>query len=370
MKILSWDVGIKDLAFCVIDYKNDDNWSIIEWGIIDLTKNNLIKCCGTSENNSECSVKPSLYTDIDGEIKYYCKNHFPKKEPSQVLDFSKTYKKYIGDDKCCWKGKNCTSKSKYIYNNETYCTVHAKSNLKKLQKLVPDKSFVSFDDHFKKDKCKEKCCWNSKVKCTKNSQYIHENNYYCTPHAKTLFKKIEKSYEAKKIKFTKASQMSLSDIATELFKELDKRGFHKYCEYVLIENQPDPNLRMNMVSQGLLDYFLIRGLIDKDNGSVMSLVRQISASNKLKLVKDEDKKDLLKIKEEINKIKNGDNKNKGEIGKLKSKHYNETKKVSRDYCYKIVGGKWLDFYNQFNNDRKDDLSDALLQGLYYMKFMD
>ena len=33
MKVLSWDVGIINLAYCLIDYK-DDTWNIIDWGII------------------------------------------------------------------------------------------------------------------------------------------------------------------------------------------------------------------------------------------------------------------------------------------------------------------------------------------------
>ena len=36
MKVLSWDVGIINLAYCMIEYK-DDEWTIIDWGKINLT---------------------------------------------------------------------------------------------------------------------------------------------------------------------------------------------------------------------------------------------------------------------------------------------------------------------------------------------
>ena len=36
MKVLSWDVGIINLAFCMIEY-NDEKWKILDWGIINLT---------------------------------------------------------------------------------------------------------------------------------------------------------------------------------------------------------------------------------------------------------------------------------------------------------------------------------------------
>ena len=33
MKVLSWDVGIINLAYCFIEY-NEDDWKILEWGLL------------------------------------------------------------------------------------------------------------------------------------------------------------------------------------------------------------------------------------------------------------------------------------------------------------------------------------------------
>ena len=35
MIVLSWDVGIINLAYCLLSYEND-KWKIIDWGNIDL----------------------------------------------------------------------------------------------------------------------------------------------------------------------------------------------------------------------------------------------------------------------------------------------------------------------------------------------
>ena len=40
MKIISWDVGIKNLAFCVIELNNDNTKKILHWNIINLIPDN------------------------------------------------------------------------------------------------------------------------------------------------------------------------------------------------------------------------------------------------------------------------------------------------------------------------------------------
>ena len=43
MKILSFDVGIQNLAFCLLEKKEDDNFEIHRWGIINLMEDR--QCC-------------------------------------------------------------------------------------------------------------------------------------------------------------------------------------------------------------------------------------------------------------------------------------------------------------------------------------
>ena len=72
MKYLSFDVGIKNLAYCSL---NEDK-KILDWGIINLNKDP--KCqCGLQK---VCS-KTATYqvTDIENnEVKYCCSTHVKK----------------------------------------------------------------------------------------------------------------------------------------------------------------------------------------------------------------------------------------------------------------------------------------------------
>ena len=51
MKILSFDVGIKNLAFCLID--TTENNKIIDWGVINLIEDEDLKCHGFINSNNE-----------------------------------------------------------------------------------------------------------------------------------------------------------------------------------------------------------------------------------------------------------------------------------------------------------------------------
>ena len=45
MRLLSWDVGIINLSYCLIEYdKQLLTWKIIDWDIINLTDRDKIKC--------------------------------------------------------------------------------------------------------------------------------------------------------------------------------------------------------------------------------------------------------------------------------------------------------------------------------------
>ena len=52
MKILSFDVGIKNLAYCIINKLNDD-FKIEKWGIINIVDERDI-CQHVLRNNSIC----------------------------------------------------------------------------------------------------------------------------------------------------------------------------------------------------------------------------------------------------------------------------------------------------------------------------
>ena len=72
MKYLSFDVGIKNLAYCSLD----ENKKILDWGIINLNKDP--KCqCGIQK---ECPKTATYQINDPGnnEVKYCCTTHIKK----------------------------------------------------------------------------------------------------------------------------------------------------------------------------------------------------------------------------------------------------------------------------------------------------
>ena len=59
MKILSIDVGIKNLAFCILEsYEN--KYVIKEWDVINLCKKQLMLCKQKKKNGEECFTNHSI----------------------------------------------------------------------------------------------------------------------------------------------------------------------------------------------------------------------------------------------------------------------------------------------------------------------
>lgn len=141
MLILSFDVGIINLAYCLFT-KNNDKWSIIEWDIINLTDRESSKCA--------CGLKASF---IHNNI-HYCKVHSKKCET--IKPFEELFCQSIDlSNKCnsLVKENQCGKKSSYQYNNHFYCKTHATSEYKKMVNLYKVKPFknkpvasMDFDD--------------------------------------------------------------------------------------------------------------------------------------------------------------------------------------------------------------------------------
>jgi hypothetical protein len=77
MKILSIDVGIKNLAFCLFDKSTtEDNFKITQWDIIDISEQENAIICGFVEKNEICT-KPAKFKKDD---KCFCLKHSKKQQ--------------------------------------------------------------------------------------------------------------------------------------------------------------------------------------------------------------------------------------------------------------------------------------------------
>ena len=283
MHILSWDVGIINLAFCLIDYNSlTKKFKIIDWNVINLTERDKMKCFHCNANPTYFQVK---------ENKYSCKHH------SKLIEVTPPPFETLYSDcttsVCCYMGKNkCDKKSKYIQNESKDC--------------------------------------------------------FCNTHSKSSYKNIATTYKLGRYKKEAIAQHSMDDFRMKLFKALEERPNLLKSEIVVVENQPSfKNPRMKTISGCVYDYYMIRGIFDKERTkSTITSVRFMSPSNKLKLADNGDTKELVKLK--------GDD----------SKTYKLTKQLGIKYCSEMIKEfpEWVECFN--SHKKKDDLADCFLQGMY------
>jgi len=284
--ILSFDVGIINLAYCLFT-KENNKLKILDWDIINLTNRESTKCY--------CGLKASF---SQGE-KYFCKVHAKKCEI--IKPFDEIFK----------------------LNNKNKCTCLVK------------------DIH-----CGRKSIYNINLECNDNNNF----EYYCTTHAKNKYKSLETQFKVKPFKNKSINTMDFDNTRLKLFQKLEEKKELLKADIILIENQPSlKNPTMKSIASGLYDFYMIRGLLDNVPESNIKIVKFMSPSNKLKLVDDGQTKQVVIYKSESND----------------SKAYKLTKELSVKYIKELINDmpEWLNFLN--TQKKKDDLADALLQGLYY-----
>ena len=62
-KLLSIDVGMKNLGFCLFDVVDKKNWSVLKWDCINICEEKVILCCHDVKGKP-CN-KPAKFTKND-----------------------------------------------------------------------------------------------------------------------------------------------------------------------------------------------------------------------------------------------------------------------------------------------------------------
>ena len=282
MAILSIDVGIKNLAFCLLD-----EYHIYKWDVVSLIESEKHKC--QIETKGKSCVSESKYRK-DG--KYYCLKHAKKED-------------YI------------------IPNNDIKNSSIKKLDIVKLKTLA-DNYNISYD-----------------IKIKKKDLTSEVIDYF-----------ENKCFEP--VCVTNASDVDLITIGRSLKKVFDKlltNDLNITC--VVIENQISPIANRMKTLQGMIaQYFIMKD----DNISI----EFVSSVNKLKFVKSKETNEQVKEREETNTESTVTN------------HvltYNQRKRLGVEKCSQFIKEKnyteWYQFF--LNNKKKDDLSDAFLQGLWFIE---
>jgi len=284
MKILSVDVGIRNLSFCLFEIEDSDKTKIeiIKWDNIDLTTITENKCIEVDKKGL-CD-KPAKFIKPNSE-NCYCLKHSKKQtflHPTSDL------------------------KPSFI-------------NKQKIQSLteIADKYKIKYDKPAKKA-----------ILTTLINEFILSN----------CFTPVQKN---------NASKVDLVTIGRNIQHKFDEIlcDHLQYINKIIIENQIGPIANKMKTIQGMLSqYFIMR------NNNIQ--IDFISASNKLK--------DYIPTVEEkaekAEKAEKMDYKQRKKLGIQTTLNI-----VNNDFRFKI----WSDFLHKHN--KKDDLSDCFLQGMWYIK---
>lgn len=287
MKILSYDIGILNLAFAMGNFNEETKELVIEeWGIINLIEDEINaqhKCSHISKMRPYRQCKHIAISRLANKTSYYCKNHLKKYHEEYSFDLEKLGK---DEEVCQCSIEECSKKARYIF-----------------QKMF-------------------KLCPSHKVK---KEKYWKANN------------------KLKKIKKITCKDYPISKLADKMIKVLDEKYTHLLdCDVVLLELQPCFTApKMKTVSSYLSMYYRIRGKHGGDKR--IDQIKYYKATNKL----------------EFNN--NNDDETKG--------CYKNRKKTGiqnvNDYLDSVNDMKNKIKFN--SHKKKDDLADALLQILSYLK---
>ena len=65
MKILSIDVGMKNLAYCLLNVSETNNYDIIDWNVVNLTDSDKYVCKCLKKNNKVCGKKAKYFKNAN-----------------------------------------------------------------------------------------------------------------------------------------------------------------------------------------------------------------------------------------------------------------------------------------------------------------
>lgn len=226
MQIISIDVGIKNLAYCIIDIGTSTNseYKIIKWDSINL--------CG---EDMKCLVQTE-------------------------------------------KGKVCNKKATYSKNNIDYCLTHAK----KTSYMIPNKE-LSFPS-IKKMKIDNLISLTEKYHI-----HLNDDNKKKDTILKTILDYIS-LHAFDIIGKKSANELDLVTIGISMKNEFDKIMPTTNIEHVIIENQISPIANRMKTIQGMIaQYFIMKGIQQVSFVSAMNKLKSFTVNNEKTEYKDRKK---------------------------------------------------------------------------------
>ena len=362
-KCIGWDIGIKNLAYCILDSNvlegentcntfcfNTKKYSIVNWKDISLVsqlETNMEEAGEVSHINTtmKCSaIKEKPKKDI--------KNNKNKKLDTKIDNSS--------DNTICGKAafyckEDVTIDTSGIITYNGLCKAH----YKKCQT-------IETLDTIRCPELTVKKCWalecNSKpVKVLK----AHIYKGFCKKHINDMIK--EKTYSITDFlninRAKTTSKFDINQLGNALFQELDKiKTTILDASTILLENQPVlKNPTMKSIQMFLYSYYLLRIMDASKNNAETNTntdnmnskkIQCYCASKKLDLIVFLPELEQKRITEIIDKVNSG---------------YQKNKKMAIMMVESVLqnNSKWLSFFK--GHPKQDDLADSLLMTLHYFE---
>jgi len=345
-KILSFDVGIKNLAFCLMEINNNDTFKIILWDVINIAPNRKT-CCMVKQNGELCESISTYMVSLNSDNSYYyCSQHIDRAQ-IRIFDINIRISESEPDDieKCrgdLLSGISCECEG--IYNTNilegSYCKRHIN------RKLSHEKML-----------CEKKGCSHLITKAIYTYYHLDKKTVddesfegdqmsvlycgWCAEHFKEEYMALIKK-KTKKIS-QNCNRISLDKLACSMYEQLDSIPELLQADEVFVENQPTfINPTMKTISSMLYGYFILRGIYEKNKtNSNIQKVCFCSPSNKLKVGGNHSNKLLDKTE--------------------KPKVYRMTKNLGINYCKKLIEDDLQITDHLMKYKKKDDLCDSFLQ---------
>lgn len=309
MKIASFDIGIKNMAYCIFECSPlDKSWSVVDWAVLDL-------------------ITPTETTQ------YVCGCVLSEKTKKSKID--RTHPKTCGK-----KAKYCYTSTSSSSETTAFCEKHAKAQT---NYLIPSKEYTI--GYLRKQTVGQ-------------IQELYKTLFSgdCTvfPNKPEMIETIDKYYASRlfsEIRPPKsnANDANLIHIGWAIRKHLDECTSFQNITHVVIENQISPiATRMKTIQGMLAQYFIMKSPLDHPIEIFF-----VSSSNKLRITKSDVPKKTVQQETTPEKT---------------PPKYKQNKKDGVSLCTRYIDAnpglaKWS---SVMTVSKKDDLADCFLQGVWFL----
>jgi len=344
MKLASFDIGIKNMAYCVFDISpsthspDHSRFQVVDWAVIDLTGSEkaattmpgCTHILQSSRAKSRCCGKKAKYTKNE---EYMCETHakshsawiLPAKE--HTLSFlKKLHLKEIA---------------------ELYRSLHLdnESNTGEISERSVSVGIGSFSGETPKALCIENIPTKPKMV---DAIYKHYNS--------RVFSKIQTAPKHK------ANDVHLLEIGRTIRRVFDTLEHFRGVTHVVIENQISPiAARMKTIQGMLAQYFIM-----KTTETAPIHIAFVSSSNKLRISPAAATTTPTPAAEAV--AAPPTRKPRAGTDTIQTPNYKQNKKDGVSLCQRYISEnpsleKWAE---NLKVAKKDDLADCFLQGIWYM----